>query len=1021
MLVEVRVLGRFAVRVDGDEVDAAAFGGRQTRRLIRLLVARRGSVVTRDALVEALWPRSPPANPDANVNVLVNRARRALGDPALIGTVAGGYVLAEGPSLIVDAQSFADGVETARKRLDHDPAAALAAAETALRLWGEPWAEDADADWARSPRERLDRLRQECLELAATAALRGGRHARARELAEDAITAAPLREPAHLLLITSLALGGDQGAALAAFRRLRRQLSDDLGIDPSAEAEHLHGRLLRGEFAPGPDHELAVTGGPFVGRARELAALRKAGRLALVAGQPGTGKSRLLAEFAATAGGAVITARAVLPERDRPWSLAQAVLRAAVAAGFSPRKVLPVRSVVALAELLPELAESTDEVTVDAGTARALVLEGTVRLLRGAGRVLLLVDDLQWADASSLELLALLAARAENVSMVLAFRAGEMTGRFLSDLRVSVRPDEIRLATLDAAAIGELAGDPMLAKVLIEETDRTPFAILEVLRAIEGHESGDLPAHAREVARSGRRRSILVRVEPRAETARELLGLLAVLGRPASAEFLADACGVPFELVTEHLSGLAAAELVSHGGRGFGTYHDLVAETVRDALAPGEKARLHRLLATALASGAADDGERARHLAGAGDHPAATVAYAATARRRLERFADREAHQLAEAGLALDPADAVRAELLEVRAHALARTGKLAEAREDLRLALTHATSPPTRAVLLTELAVMSSGSDDLVRAANLIELALTEAGDDPVARARALTAGATIDINLDRRGRAEQRYDEALTLFERAGDARGVADILDARAMAVFLDGEIDAAMAAYEQAAQLFVDSGNLLRVVTPRSSRGHALVFAGKPESALVDATAAAELANSLGYVEGEGTAHWIRSEALSGMGQSEEAITAAAKAGSLAAEAGHRGWAATAARALGIAHEAAGDLAAAETAFRRSLELSTHIPLFACWAHSRLALVLTAGGELDEAAEHVDSALVTGPPLGHYEARLAGCALAVAKGDPAAETLLAGAIELAAAGGHRASLERLRALRRGLAVG
>lgn len=118
-----------------------------------------------------------------------------------------------------------------------------------------------------------------------------------------------------------------------------------------------------------------------------------AGQVALVSGQPGTGKSRLLAEFAASAGGTVISARAVLPE----------------------------------------LADETTETAVDPGTSRALILEGSVRLLRASGRVLLLVDDLQWADASSLDQLALLAARADNVSMVLAFRAGEMSGRFLSE------------------------------------------------------------------------------------------------------------------------------------------------------------------------------------------------------------------------------------------------------------------------------------------------------------------------------------------------------------------------------------------------------------------------------------------------------------------------------------------------------------------------------------------------------------------------------------------------------------
>lgn len=699
MRVEISVLGRFTVRVDGGEVDAKRFGGRLTRQLIRLLVARQGSVVTRDVLVDALWGEQTPADPDANLNVLVNRARRALGNPALIRTVAGGYVLADDTSLVVDTQSFADRVEMARKRLEHDPAGALGSAAAALELWGEPWAEDVYADWARPHRSRLERLHQDCLETGATAALR------AVELAEDAVAAAPLRERAHLLLIKSLALIGDQAAALAAYRRLRGRLADELGIDPSAEAEQLHGRLLRGEFsAPGSDRETVAAATPFVGRDRELAALRRAGRVALVAGQPGAGKSRLLAEFAATVGGTVITGRAVLPERERPWSLCRTLLRGAVESGVSPKKVLPARSLAALAELLPELAAPDAGSPVDPETSRALLLEGSVRLLRATGRVLVLVDDLQWADASSLELLALLAARAENVSMVLAYRAGEVPARLLSDLRAGNRPDEIRLGPLDATAIGRLAGDPVLAQLLVAETDRTPFAIVEVLRAIEGDEAADILDHARHVARSGRRRSILQRVERQADAARDLLGLLALLGRPASADLLADASAASIETVTAHLHELAAAELVSHGERGFGTYHDLVAETVREATEPVEKARLHKLLATALGDTAAS-GERARHLAGSGDRPAATVAYAAAARQRLDRFADREAMRLAEAGLALDPADAVRADLLEVRAETRARTGEPAGAREDLRVALTLASVAPVRARLLTRLA----------------------------------------------------------------------------------------------------------------------------------------------------------------------------------------------------------------------------------------------------------------------------------------------------------------------------
>jgi len=1006
MQVEICVLGRFTVRCEGIEVDARRFDGRLTRTLIRLLVARQGSVVAREVLVDALWGERAPADPGANLNVLVNRARRALGDPSLIRTVAGGYVLGEGESLVVDARSFAERVALARTRLDHDPAGALASVDEALELWGEPWAEDAYADWARPHRDRLDRAHQECVEIGAAAALRVGQAARAVELARDAVAAAPLREPAHLLLIESLALHGDKAAALAGFLQLRHQLADELGIDPSDAAEQLHARLLRGEI-PGLSGPAARAASPFVGRDRELALLRSAGRIALVAGQPGSGKSRLLAEFGARSSGTVITGRAVLPEREYPWSLCRTLLRAVLASGVAPRTVLPARSVHALAELVPELAGPVADSRVDAETSRALILEGAVRLVGAVGGAVLLVDDLQWADASSLELLALLAARSDDLAMVLAFRAGEAPPRFLSDFRTSHRPQEIRLAALDATAIGRLFRDPALARLVVEETDRTPFAVVEVLRAIDGSDAHDVLGFVREVASAGRRRSILHRAERHAEAARDLLGLLAVLGRPASAELLADVTGASIDAVTAQLHELAAGELVSHSERGFATFHDLVAETVRDALEPVHRARLHNLLARALASETAASGERARHLAGAGDRPAAALVYAEGARQRLHQFADQEAERLAEAGLALDPGDAVRADLLEVRAATRARSGQPARAREDLRGALTLASTAPDRARLLTALARVSSGSDDLLRAATLIDLALTEAGDDPATRAGALAAGAIIDMNIDRRARAQRRFDEALGLFEQVGDARGVADILDARAMAVFLDGEIGAAVDALEQVAQLFVDSGNLLRVVTPRATRGHSLIFAGDSEQGLADADEAIELAGGLGYREGVASACWIRSEALTAQDRVDEAIVSAEKALSIASSVGHRGWRATALRGLGIAREAAGDLAAAEDAFRLSVETSTPFPLFACWAHARLALALVALGRLDEAADHVDIALVTGPPMGHYEARLAHCTLAVARGDSDAEDLVDDAVERAAAGGHQAS--------------
>ncbi|WP_133252025.1 tetratricopeptide repeat protein [Actinomycetospora cinnamomea] len=268
--------------------------------------------------------------------------------------------------------------------------------------------------------------------------------------------------------------------------------------------------------------------------------------------------------------------------------------------------------------------------------------------------------------------------------------------------------------------------------------------------------------------------------------------------------------------------------------------------------------------------------------------------------------------------------------------------------------------------------------------------------------------------MNLGRPARAQERYDEALALHARVGDPRGVADVLDARAMAAMLDGDITEAVALFERVARLFSDVGDLLRVVTPRSTRGHALLFAGRPERALSDTADALELARSLGHPEGEAYASWHHSEALTAAGRVDEATATAERGLALARRIRHRGWIATTSRALGIACEATGDVAGARTAFRRSLEAAERVPLFTSWAHARLGLLLVADADLSGAATHVDIALTVGPPLGHYEARLARCALAVARREPGASGLLDDARARAVRGGHHLSARRLAEL-------
>lgn len=345
--------------------------------------------------------------------------------------------------------------------------------------------------------------------------------------------------------------------------------------------------------------------------------------------------------------------------------------------------------------------------------------------------------------------------------------------------------------------------------------------------------------------------------------------------------------------------------------------------------------------------------------------------------------------------LGLDPSsDAfdLQARVLQgVRNPAAAFLGALVSDRsgEDPRAALAGRGSGPMRARTLASLAMLAAGSDDYRRAGELVEQALVDAADDPRARAETLYAGSIVDMNLGATARAGERADEALALFEGLGDDEGVANILDGRAMATFLDGRIAEGVEAFGRVAALFEGAGTMARVITPRSTRGHGLVLMARPADGLEEAGSALALAEELGEREAEAYARWHVAEALAALGRADEALEHAGRSLAIAEELRHREWTAAALRALGIAQHAAGSLEAAEDAYRRGVESSEGMPLFRTWHAAGLALTLVEAGRADEAAAWVEEALGGDPPaLGLFDARLATVRLALATGDPAA---------------------------------
>ena len=287
--------------VDGRQI---ALGGGKPRALLAMLALDAGSTVSTERLIAGLWGERPPATATKLVQVYVSQLRKALaagGDGAEIVTRGRGYELRVGPDA-VDAGRF--------ERL-----VAGGAAREGLALWRGPALDDvADEPFAGAEIRRLEELRLAALELAIEHDLNHGRHLEVVPELEALVSAEPLHERLHAQRMLALYRSGRQSDALAAYRQARAALVDAIGVEPGAELRRLHEAILRQDPSlepPAEPHaELPLeldAGTPLVGRDADLEWLRElwrgahagAGRLVLVTGPRGIGKTRLAAALAA--------------------------------------------------------------------------------------------------------------------------------------------------------------------------------------------------------------------------------------------------------------------------------------------------------------------------------------------------------------------------------------------------------------------------------------------------------------------------------------------------------------------------------------------------------------------------------------------------------------------------------------------------------------------------------------------------------------------------------------------------
>jgi DNA-binding SARP family transcriptional activator len=225
-----------------------ALGGVKQRSLLALLLLQRGGLVSTDLLIDQLWGNSPPATAGKSVQVYVSRLRKLLGEGRL-STHGRGYVLRVDPGEL-DLARFEELAGEARHAT---PATAARKLSEALALWRGPALADlAYEPFAQVEIARLEEMRLAAVEQRVEADLALGRHAELVAELEALVSREPLRERLRCQLMLALYRSGRQAEALEAYRAARRDLSEELGLEPGEELRRLEQAILRQDPALEP-------------------------------------------------------------------------------------------------------------------------------------------------------------------------------------------------------------------------------------------------------------------------------------------------------------------------------------------------------------------------------------------------------------------------------------------------------------------------------------------------------------------------------------------------------------------------------------------------------------------------------------------------------------------------------------------------------------------------------------------------------------------------------------------------